>query len=259
MQKNSVILEEERLNSAGREEKPLIHERHRVFPAIFESRNHKRVIDVAAGVGYVAERIRDDSSVQMFTNDIAPTCLTNLRKLNIPVVSYTIDNAFGGFPFANDSFDAVIALATIEHVIHVDEFVREIFRMLNPDGCFYVSAPNYASFLYLFPLVFSGRTFHDPLKPESKYEFYAHVRYFTYQTLMEYIPQFGFVPEAVYLPIPKHSNHYKTLKERSRLAAWGFRTGMSLMYRMSPRWASEPILCFRKNFQTKTPFRRVLI
>jgi SAM-dependent methyltransferase len=259
MQTNSVVLEEERLLGTGTEEKPLIRERHRVFPAVFEKRNHQRIIDVAAGVGYVAKRIRDNYAGQMYCNDLSPTCLKNLRKLEIPVVSYTLDSMDSGFPFANDSFDAVIALATIEHILQVDAFVREIYRILAPDGCFYLSAPNYASVNYLFPMIFNGRTFHDPLNAVSRYEFYAHVRYFTYRTLMEYIPTFGFVPEAVYLPVPKSSSNYVSLSRKSKLMAWGFKGCMSLLYRISPRWASEPIICFRKAPASRLPFRKILL
>jgi SAM-dependent methyltransferase len=259
MQTNSVELEEQRLHGTGVDIQPLFRERHRVFPEIFENRNHQRIIDVAAGVGYVAQRIRDKYQGQMFCNDISPTCLKNLYKLHIPVVSYTLDSKDGGFPFANSSFDAVIALATIEHILQVDAFIQEIYRILAPEGCFYLSAPNYASANYLFPLIINGRTFHNPLNEVTRYEFYAHVRYFTYRTLLEYIPTFGFIPEAVYLPVPKSSSNYVSLLKRSKLMAWGFRGCMNLMYRLSPRWASEPIICFRKTSSSQNPFRKVIL
>jgi SAM-dependent methyltransferase len=259
MRNDAINLEEERLISDGVEEKPFLHERHRAFPSVFEDRDHHRILDVAAGVGYAARRIKENYSGQMFCNDLSPTCLKNLRQLNLPVTRYSIDNDGTRFPFSSKSFDAVIALATIEHVIQVDDFVREINRILTDEGCFYVSAPNYASFLYLLPVVFSGRTFHNPMNPAMKYEFYAHVRYFTYRTLLEYIPQFGFIPEAVYLPVPKTSTNYTELLERSKTKALMFKWGMSLLYRLSPRWASEPILCFRKTREKSTKFRRVLL
>jgi ubiquinone/menaquinone biosynthesis C-methylase UbiE len=259
MRNNSISLEEGRLMNNGVEEKPFLHERHRAFPAVFENRDHKRILDVAAGVGYAANRIHKNYSGQIFCNDLSPTCLKNLRQLKLPVTRYSIDNDVISFPFASNSFNAVIALATIEHVIQVDDFVKEIYRILDDDGCFYVSAPNYASLLYLLPVVVSGRTFHNPLNPSMKYEFYAHVRYFTYRTLIEYIPQFGFTPEAVYLPLPKSSTSFTDLQARSKLKAAIFKVGMSMLYRISPRWASEPIICFRKSKNRSIKFRHVLL
>ncbi len=259
MRNDAINLEEGRLVNDGVEEKPYLHERHRAFPDVFENRKHDRILDVAAGVGYAAKRIQENYSGKMFCNDLSPTCLKNLRKQNLPATRYSIDNDGIRFPYASNSFNAVIALATIEHVIQVDEFVKEINRILDDEGCFYLSAPNYASMLYLLPVVFTGRTFHNPLNPSMKYEFYAHVRYFTYHTFMEYIPQFGFTPEAVYLPTPKMSSNYLDLKERSKFKAFVFKAGMSTLYRLSPRWASEPILCFRKTKNKNIRFRKVLI
>lgn len=259
MRNDAIDLEEGRLIQNGVEEKPSLHERHRVFPAVFEDRKHKRILDVAAGVGYAARNIQKEYPGQMFCNDLSPTSLKNLRLLNLPVTRYSIDNDGTRFPFASNSFDAIIALATIEHVIQVDAFVREIYNILEDEGCFYVSAPNYASIQYLLPVLTSGRTFHDPLNPAMKYEFYAHVRYFTYRTLLEYIPQFGFVPEAVYLPLPKKSSNYLTLMSKSKFKAFLYRTGMSFFYHLSPRWASEPILCFRKTSSRSIHFRKVLL
>ena len=148
--KDAVQLEEERLKTSEQTPPPL-HERHRAFPAVFENRQHQRVLDVAAGVGYAASRIDREYPAHMVCNDIAPTCLASLRRQNLATVSYSLDNLQAGFPFASGAFDAVIALATIEHILQVDEFVSEIHRVLASEGCFYVSAPNYSGLYYLLP------------------------------------------------------------------------------------------------------------
>ena len=111
----------------------------------------------------------------------------------------------------------------------------------------YISAPNYAGLYCLLPFVWSGRTFHNPLVDPERYEFYAHVRYFTYRSMVDYISAFGFVHEAKYLGVPSESSAYKSLYSRSKPKAFAYRWGLSAMYHlMSPRWAAEPVLCFRK-------------
>jgi hypothetical protein len=134
-------------------------------------------------------------------------------------------------------------------LIHTDHFVRETRRILSNDGYLYISSPNYASLQYGQRFVLQGRTFHDPLSRSSRqrYEFYAHVRYFTYRTLLEYVSSFGFVPDTVYLPLPAGSSRYRALYARSKSKALAFRYAMWLMYNLlSPRWAAEPIICFQK-------------
>ena len=261
MRTDAVPLEESRLTGAGGiPEMPHLHERHRAFRAVFENRQHQRILDVAAGMGYVANRIHSGyPSGKMFCNDISPTCLKNLHAAGIPTVSYNLDGDPPTFPFADASFDAVVSLATIEHIIQVDNFVREICRILTPGGYLYLSAPNYASLLYLREVVLSGRTFHDPMQPDTRYEFYAHVRYFTYRTMLEYVSTFGLRPDTVYLPLPQESTTYRRMYAAHKTRALGFRYLMKFFYTLSPRWASEPILCFRKDGENHRPLRKVLL
>jgi SAM-dependent methyltransferase len=225
----------------------MLHERHRIFPAVFEKRNHKRVIDLSAGVGIVARNIREGAQVELVCNELSPKCLEILNQNSFACVSFDLDEEDRPFPIEDASFDAVITLATIEHLLHIDHFIEEIRRILKPGGYLYISAPNYSGILSLIPFLISGRTFHNPLNPKSRYEFYAHLRYFTFRTLVEYISSFRFALDTVYLPLPKKSTLYQRLKSRSLWKAFLFRTAMGILYRLfSPRWASEPVLCFQK-------------
>lgn len=248
MRKDSVALEEERLH--GIEEVgdyPAVHERHRIYPALFERRNHSRILDVAAGVGCAAQRIQANYPAQLLCNDASPTALKVLDKMGLNTVSFDLDDETQPFPFEDGSFDAVVAMATIEHMMNVDHFVEEICRILADDGYLYLSAPNYNGINYLVPLLLRGTTFHDPLVPASRYEFYAHVRYFTYQTMLDYVTSFGFTPDAVYLALPEGSTRYRALYARSKAKALAYRYSMRTFFTLfNPRWAPEPVLCFRK-------------
>jgi SAM-dependent methyltransferase len=258
MSTEAIQLEEERLTH-GTEEKPLIRERHRAFPFVFENRQHNRILDSAAGLGYTAQQIQKDYKLgQILCNDITPTCLMSLKQAGLPAMRFNLDNDGPGFPIADGSFDAVISSSTIEHLLHVDEFLKEVYRILEPEGYFYISTPNYASPIYLWPVIWAGRTFHDPMKANLRYEFFGHVRYFTYRTMLEYVPTFGFVPEAVYIPLPKSSTIYQGLRKSAPLKALIFRLGTNVLYRLSPRWASEPILCFRKTDKPAGRLRKVI-
>lgn len=75
-----------------------------------------------------------------------------------------------------------------------------------------------------------GRTFHHPMRGGlDKYDFYAHLRYLTYVTLVEFVSSFGFQQDKVYLPLPEGSARYRALKDSSRPLAFAFRTAMQLL------------------------------
>lgn len=260
---DAVVLEEKRLEDINSiDDYRDFHERHRVFPAIFEDRQHKRILDVAAGVGCAAQRVSEQYNADLLCNDITPKCLDILQKLGLSTTSFNLDT-LEPYPFPENHFDAVISLSTIEHLINVDHFVKETYRILSDDGYFYISSPNYASLSFFRRYVLAGKTFHDPISESSRqrYEFYAHVRYFTYRTLLDFVSSFGFVPDTVYLPVPAGSTRYQALYSSSKLKALAFKYGMTLIYRLlSPRWASEPILCFRKTGNNvNNKFRKVLL
>lgn len=251
MKKDAVQYEEARLQGIRRiEDYPDFHERHRVVPAIFENRQHKRILDIAAGVGCAAQRIQENYPAEIICNDITPTCLAILNQMGLPTVSFDLDNEEEAYPFPDCNFDAIVSFANIEHLMHVDHYLKEIHRILDDDGCLYLTAPNYAALAYMPRYVISGRSFHNPLSESSRerYEFYGHIRYYTYRTLLEFVSSFGFTPETVYLPKPEGSARYKAQYAKSKLKALAFRYAMTTIYHLfSPRWASEPIICFRKN------------
>lgn len=249
MRKDAEPVEESRLQGIEKiEDYPSFHERHRIFPAIFKDRQHNRILDIAAGVGCAARRIHDLYPGKIICNDISPTALRVLRRQGMNVVSFDIDDADIKFPFPDGYFDAVVSLATIEHVIFLDNHLKEINRILSNNGYLYISTPNYAGLVHLPKYLLRGETFHNPLKEHSRYEFYAHVRYFTYRTLVQFVSSFGFTPVAVYLPLPDGSSFYRAMKAKSPLKAMLFRTAMRLLYTLgSPRWASEPVVVFKKS------------
>lgn len=269
MRKYAVELEESRLAGVDDIEdyqenvKLGFKERHRVFPAVFENRAHTRILDIAAGVGCAAQRIRDNYPADLLCSDISPTCLKILNRLRIQTVSFDIDDNETSFPFVDGHFDAVVSLVTIEHLIHVDHFVKEVHRILCNGGYFYIATPNYAAPEYWVPTIFlSGRTFHNPLGPQDvRYEFYGHVRYFTYRTLLEFVTSFGFVPDAVYLALPGGSSRYLAMYSASRIKALTARYVMWLKHHLlPPRWATEPILCFQKTVvRTDRRLRKVVL
>jgi SAM-dependent methyltransferase len=249
MRQDAITIENARLNGLDLDNYPWLNERHRLFPSILEPGRYDRILDVAAGVGVVAHRIRTDYPCFMLCNDIASESLRNLKANHLTAVSFDLDNLKSSFPFPDETFDAVISLATLEHIINIDHHLLELRRVLKPDGHLFLSVPNYSGLQFVVPFLLTGRTFHNPVKGGlDKYEFYAHVRYFTYKTLVEFMEGFGFVPQITYLPLPQASSRYQRLKRRNVVAAAMFRLCMLLLYKcLTPRWAFHPVIRFSRS------------
>lgn len=249
MRDEAIGLEEDRLkNVQAIQDYGQLHERHRVFPEIFEDRKHRNILDISAGVGIVGKNISMKYPAEIVCNDISPKCIEIMKGLGLNTVSFDLDDPSAPFPFPDESFDAVITLATIEHLVHIDQYLSELKRIITKDGFLYISAPNYSGLTYLIPFLWTGKTFHDPMSEDSKYEFYAHIRYFTFRTLEEKISSFGFRLDSVYLPLPEGSSKYQRLRKKSGWQALALRLFLHAIYRLgSPRWAAEPVLCFKKS------------
>lgn len=249
MRNDAQNLEDGRLVGFDIDSYPWYHERHRIFPQIFEKGKYKKIIDISAGIGIVARQINENYDAMMVANDIASESLKSLRNLNLTTTSFDLDDPDLSFPFPDETFDAVITLATLEHIIQLDHHMQEINRILKKGGHLFLSVPNYTGVHFVVPFVLKGKTFHDFTKSElDKYEFYAHVRYFTYNSLIDFVTPFGFVPEKSFLPLPHSSTKFRALEKRSKLKAFIFKTAVHIFYKvMHPRWAFHPVLQFRKD------------
>lgn len=262
MRTDAIDVEERRLQGIDDPgQYPWFKERHRVFPAVFEERNHEKIIDLSAGVGCAAARVKDQYNPDILCNDISPTCLKLLRQQGLGTTSFSIDDPESPFPFPDGSFDCAISLVTIEHLTNIEHFLKETNRILAPGGFLYISAPNYAAPEYALKLFLTGRSFHDPLGPEEeRYEFFAHIRYFTYKTLRDYVSSLGFALDTVYIARPEGSSRYLALRERSPWKALAYRNLMTWRHQLlSPRWASEPILCYQKATTPPRPGLRKVV
>lgn len=96
--------------------------------------------------------------------------------------------------FKTGQFDGAISLEVIEHLVDAEGFLKEVYRLLKPQGWLIISTPNIAWWGYrLFCLL------GQPPKKEG-----YHLRYFTHHTLIDKLNQAGFkmVRSASFTTIP---------------------------------------------------------
>ncbi len=78
-------------------------------------------------------------------------------KNGIRVQVFDLDS--GIWPVADDQFDVVVANQVIEHVDRVDHFLREIRRVMKPNGYAVISTENLASWHNVFALSLGWQPF----------------------------------------------------------------------------------------------------
>jgi 2-polyprenyl-3-methyl-5-hydroxy-6-metoxy-1,4-benzoquinol methylase len=101
---------------------------------------NKKVLDVACGAGY-GSGLLGHSALAVTGVDIEPQAVEYARQhyANDKVRFVVGDVTALAFPDA--SFDVVVSFETLEHVRNAEGFLREVQRVLIPDGTFVVSTP----------------------------------------------------------------------------------------------------------------------
>ena len=139
------------------------------------------------------------------------------RSRGIDVVVADLDE---GIPFPSESFDLVSANQVIEHVRRTDVLLREIRRVLKPDGVACISTNNLSSWhnvvslglgMQPMPMHVSDEIIvGNPLNPEHRWGHRdlgrTHLRLFTARALAELATYHGLAMEHIsavgYYPLP---------------------------------------------------------
>jgi SAM-dependent methyltransferase len=99
-------------------------------------------LDLGSGVGYGAAIIAAAQSVNfLIAFDIRSRVLAFGKGSYSETISFVTGDA-GALPFSKDSLDSVVCLEVIEHVPDAERVLREIARVLRPEGLLIISTPN---------------------------------------------------------------------------------------------------------------------
>jgi len=146
-----------------------------------------RLLDVGCGRGAVASLLADRfSAVHGVDGDEA--ALAKAAERGVAVAQVDFDRE--PLPFEDGSFDAVVSLDVIEHVVDPAAFARELARVLRAGGRLYLATPNVRFAGYLRTLLFRGRfplTSSDPRGWQG-----GHIHFFTNGDLEALLRDSGF-------------------------------------------------------------------
>lgn len=101
----------------------------------------KRVLDVASGEGY-GSHVLAQSALSVVGVDISEEAVSHANaKYSQPNLRY-VASSCTQIPEPDGSFDVIVSFETVEHITEQERFLREVTRLLAPDGLFVISSPN---------------------------------------------------------------------------------------------------------------------
>lgn len=143
------------------------------------------LLDLGCGDGLVTRHL---DSGGLVAADVSALALERARARLGQVKLVELDPD-APLPFADNAFDGVVCVETIEHVRDVQLFVSEIRRVLRPGAGLWLTTPACGRLYALAALVLGFERRFDPLD--------AHLRFFTRSSLARLLGEMGFELEGV--------------------------------------------------------------
>lgn len=103
-----------------------------------------RTLDIASGTGYGTNLLSQTPGVSVVGADLDQLAMAQARR-DYPDGRISFVIADGRFlPFCDACFDSIVTLETIEHIDDDHGYLRELTRVLRPNGVCILSTPNQA-------------------------------------------------------------------------------------------------------------------
>jgi len=166
-----------------------------------------RLLDIGCGAGQVVIALAEqfDNLIGIdFADRRIESGLQALRAhypQYLNKVQLRVNDSEERLPFEDDSFDVVVALAVLEHVVDPFHFMDEIARVCKPGGRIIVQVPNIAYIRHVFDLLrgeipLTGTLTRDISRWRNDGWDSGHLHYFTRKSLGALLRHTGFAPEA---------------------------------------------------------------
>jgi SAM-dependent methyltransferase len=105
----------------------------------------KIVLDIACGTGFGSAYLLNNGAKFVYAADVSDEALAKTQEAlkPFPAENYQLIKGDGlVVPLGNASVDVITSMETIEHIENDKQFLREVHRVLKPDGVLLISTPN---------------------------------------------------------------------------------------------------------------------
>lgn len=136
------------IKDTGERMVPAYHKGHMVYgehivryQAATDLVKGKVVLDIAAGSGYGTAELAQTAKM-VYGVDLDEDAVAYANKNYASKNITFIEGSGTSIPLEENSVDVVVSFETIEHIEAYEDFMREVVRVLKPDGLFILSTPN---------------------------------------------------------------------------------------------------------------------
>jgi 2-polyprenyl-3-methyl-5-hydroxy-6-metoxy-1,4-benzoquinol methylase len=146
--------------------------------------NH--ILDVGCGAGGIYVPALLQTAQRIVGIDLSETALSLARRKGIAAAACNLQQPL---PFPSASFDGIISIEVLEHLFYPQDTVREIVRILKPNGTVVFSVPNIAHFPNRLRML-GGKFVPGGLPATANRPWQdPHIRFFTPQSLTRMITE----------------------------------------------------------------------
>jgi 2-polyprenyl-3-methyl-5-hydroxy-6-metoxy-1,4-benzoquinol methylase len=195
----------------------------------FESyRQSNHILDVGCGSGHFL-KVAIEVGWKAYGTEIASSAFEQLSRLGINSFCGKLESA----SYATGSFDVVYCSEVIEHLVDPVTLLREIGRIIRPEGLLYLTTPNFDSL--------SRRLLGSKWRVIGK----EHICYFTPRSLARAIREAGFRRIAVRTRNVDPNEIRKAFTRKPFEAGTGFQVGAT--EEMRRKFETRPALRLAKS------------
>ena len=134
----------------------------------------QNILEVGCGYGYTLKKLKEDGYAS-FTMGIEKNKNCQNKALQNKIDYFICDDVENVKDQINKSFDVILFLDVLEHLVEPWDLFKEISKLLNKNGTIIISLPNIRNLAIIYKLIFKGTWDYQEYGILDK----THLRFFT--------------------------------------------------------------------------------
>lgn len=146
-------------------------------------KENDKILDIACGNGKLLKKMFQLKPFDGYGADISENMIMQAKKNN-PQMNFSV-SACDKLPYADSFFNTIIVCAAYHHFPHVQDFAKEVSRIIKPNGLVYIAE------------IYMTTFFRTVLNPFVKLSKAGDVRFYSPQEIVSLFERNGFSKQSI--------------------------------------------------------------